>query len=544
MAFLLVGCLGSLLAAFWHGSSLLSQETPRQKFPSLPKHNRPKLPSDERLGNLQCAAYGGPSDDVARDMVYWQNIPSDHAYKSPFFPEDGVERYLTFEPDGGGFNNIRMAMEVVLTLAHAMGRTLVLPPDQNMYLLYKQDNHQKREFGFQDFFPMEDISNSQAGLKIITTKEFLQRIGVTGKLRDLETGEISFPPMNWTVWDMDTNRVERQLNPWLRKVGYVPLNWNPDECLVAFPASPGSLDALEETWENLLHTKDGLPDHRQFIGHPTPVYGSSILRLQENHRRRKHLCLYNRTMQEQVVIHFPGKRKFGGRLLTQFYMYVFFENWKQYVWTARFIRDQVRYRDEIQCAGARVVEAVRQRARHRDPVNNPYGDFDAFHVRRGDFQYRSTRISAMEMYNVSRDEIPEGATVYIGTDERDKSFFANMSAHFDVVFLDDFAHLLKGVNTNFYGLIDQLITSQSRTFFGCWYSTFSGYINRLRGYHTDRLKLPGFERGITNSFYYAPLENKYRMREYWPISGSDYAREFPISWRNIDQGIGQMDEEL
>lgn len=79
---------------------------------------------------------------------------------------------------------------------------------------------------------------------------------------------------------------------------------------------------------------------------------------------------------------------------------------------------------------------------------------------------------------------------------------------------------------------------------GCWYSTFSGYINRLRGYHTDRLKLPGFERGITNSFYYAPLENKYRMREYWPISGSDYAREFPISWRNIDQGIGQMDEEL
>ena len=64
-----------------------------------------------------------------------------------------------------------------------------------MYLLYKQDNHQKREFGFQDFFPMEDISKSQAGLKIITTKEFLQRMGVTGKMHDLETGEISFPPM-------------------------------------------------------------------------------------------------------------------------------------------------------------------------------------------------------------------------------------------------------------------------------------------------------------------------------------------------------------
>lgn len=75
---------------------------------------------------------------------------------------------------------------------------------------------------------------------------------------------------------------------------------------------------------------------------------------------------------------------------------------------------------------------------------------------------------------------------------------------------------------------------------GCWYSTFSGYINRIRGYHADRLKLPGFQRGIVNSYYYAPSYTKDRMREYWPISGTNYAREFPIAWRNIDQGIGKM----
>ena len=100
MAFMVVGCLASLLASFWHGSSLLSQRTPKRRFPSLPKHNRPKLPSDERLGHLNCEAFGGPSEEVARDMVYWQNIPSDHQYKSPFFPKE--EKYLTFEPDGGG----------------------------------------------------------------------------------------------------------------------------------------------------------------------------------------------------------------------------------------------------------------------------------------------------------------------------------------------------------------------------------------------------------------------------------------------------------
>lgn len=466
-----MGCIVCLLTSFWHGSHLLSQGTtqssPSLPFPSLPRHKekRPPLPSDARLQHLSCQAHGGPSDEVAQDLVYWQHIPSDNAYKSPFFKhDDGVERYLTFEPDGGGFNNIRMAMEVVLTLAHAMGRTLVLPPNQNMYLLYKTDAGQKRFFGFQDFFPMEEISRSMAGLKVISMSEFLERVGQSGQLHDHETGRVSFPPGNLTRWDTNSSRVTNVLNPWLRKVGYVPLNWNPDECMAAFPSRPESTDQLQQTWEILRHDPDGLPPYSQFIGHPTPVYGSAVLRLQENHRERERLCLYNHTLQSELVLHFPGKRKFGGRLLTQFYMYVFFENWKQAVWTARFIRDHVRYRDEIQCAAARVVEAVRQRARQRDDAHNPYGDFDGFHVRRGDFQYVSTRLSAMEIYNASREEIPEGTTVYVGTDERDKTFFKDMAVHYDVVFLDNYMHLLQGINTNYFGMIDQLVTSQSRTF--------------------------------------------------------------------------------
>ena len=72
---------------------------------------------------------------------------------------------------------------------------------------------------------------------------------------------------------------------------------------------------------------------------------------------------------------------------------------------------------------------------------------------------------------------------------------------------------------------------------------FSGYINRLRGYHTDRLKLPGFEHGLIHSYYYAPSEHKMSMRQYWPVSGAVYAREFPMSWRNIDQGIDELWKE-
>jgi hypothetical protein len=42
------------------------------------------------------------------------------------------EKYITFEPDVGGWNNIRMQMELVLVFAAVTGRTLVIPPEQAM----------------------------------------------------------------------------------------------------------------------------------------------------------------------------------------------------------------------------------------------------------------------------------------------------------------------------------------------------------------------------------------------------------------------------
>jgi hypothetical protein len=81
-----------------------------------------------KLAGLRCMEeYGGPDDAYAEaEMAFWSDIPSDAGYKSPFM-DDEEERYLTFEPDHGGWNNIRMAMETALVMSHAMGRTLVLP---------------------------------------------------------------------------------------------------------------------------------------------------------------------------------------------------------------------------------------------------------------------------------------------------------------------------------------------------------------------------------------------------------------------------------
>ena len=65
---------------------------------------------DESLGNfslagLSCERFGGPSDAASQEMVYWSDIPQDNRHVSPFYHPN---QFLTFEPDSGGWNNIRM----------------------------------------------------------------------------------------------------------------------------------------------------------------------------------------------------------------------------------------------------------------------------------------------------------------------------------------------------------------------------------------------------------------------------------------------------
>jgi hypothetical protein len=73
-------------------------------------------------------------------------------------------------------------------------------------------------------------------------------------------------------------------------------------------------------------------------------------------------------------------------------------------------------------------------------------------------------------------------TIFIATDERNKAFFQPFRlGGYDIVFLDDFKYLLEGVNTNYFGMIDQLVASRGDVFLGCWHSTFTGFIMRMRG---------------------------------------------------------------
>jgi hypothetical protein len=490
-------------------------------------------PDSHRVAGLNCDKYGGPSEEIAAEMVYWQDIPRDAEYTSPFAKYGKSPKYLTFEPDEGGWNNIRMSMETATVLAHAMGRILVLPPEQQMYLLSNDRNKKNNRFTFKDFFHFDSIADEHPSVEVISMEEFIQREAMTGHLKDKDTGKVTFPPNNETTWD-GHGRTGRQYWLWLRSATVAPI-WFFDNCVAAFPSEPGPeaterVKALRQTIRSPT-TPDFI---QEYFDNPTEVNAPPQARLREQLGTRREICLYDDDLQNEKVIHFMGDNASGARLLVHFYAFLFFENYHQDLWIKRFVRDHLRYIDEIQCAAARIVHAVRQKAIQN---GDPDGNFDTFHIRRGDFQYKDTRISADQIYENTNDVLVENSTIFIATDEKDMSFFEPLRKHYNLLFLKDFTHLIEGLNTNYMGMLDQRIASRGRTFVGVYYSTFTGYINRMRGYHSQKDKMPGWEKGEINSYFYVPLGSKLEMRMYSGIKNPMWGREFPVGWRDIDHDL-------
>lgn len=385
-------------------------------------------------------------------------------------------------------------METAVVFAVATGRTLVLPPQQKMYLLWQgKDNSHKTEFSFGDFFHFDSIAQEHASLKVIHFDEFLRRVALTGQLRNQSTGEVSFPPGNLTDWtggkNWESARTGKTKNLWTWFRQVTPkLDWQYGVCMAAFPAQRGNVgtDRMLKALQNLLSEEaEERPDTeeqqrwlkrmRSYNGHPTPVNASVEMRLRELLADRRHLCLYDSFWQNHPIIHLVGEEKQHGsnRMLVHFYAFFLFEGTHQLkkvdsffgvflyndllystsdfhmdLWTKRFVRDHLRYLDEIQCAAARVIEAVRKIAREVSKSND--GGYDSFHIRRGDFQYKAMKMSAEEIYvNNSKKLLKDGRTVFIATDEKSTDYFKPLAERYRVLFLKDFKNELGDLNPNY-----------------------------------------------------------------------------------------------
>lgn len=471
----------------------------------------------------------------------------------------------------GGWNNIRMGMETAVVMALAMGRTLVMPPEQKMYLLTKskkgqkhqfslkdvfhldsiaedmkvltKSESQKHQFTFKDFFHFDSIAVEHEAVDVISFEDFLKREAMTGNLHDKSTGAVSFPPKNQTNWDGQLVNYEAGkfgVMAWLRTVTR-NVDWDWGKCLAGFPKEAGAEASirLRDIHLEVMTNESAISQdmrHQRYMGNPTPVDAAPAARISEMMADRRELCLFDETMQQEKFIHLMGDNDSHARMLVHFYVFLFFEDWRHDLWMKRFVRDHLRYVDEIQCAAARVVQQMRLKSRTN---GDPSGEFYTMHIRRGDFQYKDTRVEADVIYENSRPFLKENATVYIATDERDKKFFDLFRKHYHIYFLDDFDDQTFTLNTNFYGMLDQLIASRGKVFMGTFYSTFTGYINRLRGYHSQKQKLEGYETGALNSYYYIPRNKIEDVRQFRSFYQPFWGREFPGGWRDLEHGLGE-----
>jgi len=433
--------------------------------------NAENKPQDHRVAGLNCERYGGPSEKIAAEMIYWEDIPRDAQFVSPYATYGKTPKYLTFEPDVGGWNNVRMAMETATVLAQAMGRILVLPPEQTLWNLDKEAQQGDNQFTFRDFFHFDSIAAEYPAVEIISMEEFFKREALTGGLTNRYTGKVELPPFAVSSWNGHF-RSSTDKWMWLRNVTTVPI-WSYDDCVVGFPAAPGpegvrSLEAVRAR----IPAKDQ-PWVAEFGSGITAVDAAPIDRLREVLDTRRNMCIYDEKYQNEKVIHFMGESDLGARLLVHFYGYLFFEDHHRDLRTKRFVRDHLRYVDEIQCAAARIVDAVRQKAIEN---GDPNGIYDSFHIRRGDFEtiFPYSFVSAEEIYENTKDILVPNSTVFIATDEQNATYFDPLRKHYHLLFLDDFRHLLGDLNKNYLGMVDQREASRGRTFVGTHYSSFSG----------------------------------------------------------------------
>lgn len=401
----------------------------------------------------------------------------------------------------GGWNNIRMEFEIMVVLAAATGRTLVLPPDNPMYLLHRDPDNKHR--GLQQFFQGFDHI-----VDVITTAEFFQKEMVEKKNYPLPTGKRNrtrvLASLQNCLWIGKSDNSCIHLFDYMTTIADLVPNWHGEHhCLI-----------MDD--ENWFKDKIGNVNNAQrqqqiekFCAKRVPIY-------------------YNQDTHDAPLLHFHSHKK-NTRLLLHFYTFIYFTNPKIGNHYRRLVRDRVRYSDDIFCAGGRIVKSLIEESmgRHFNGAGAEAGYF-SMHIRRGDFQWPKMRISAEEWFENTKPwlEPDEQHLLYIATDETNRTWFEPLMKHYQVRFLDDFSELagLSKLDPNFVGMIDQVVAAGSRVFVGTYFSSFSAYIGRIRGYH-----------GISGKkMYYSHLD-RWNETHNWAYPHASYsAREYPIGWAGID----------
>jgi hypothetical protein len=445
------------------------------------------------------------------EVVYWRWIPDDLEHESPFALHD--DKLLLFHLDEAGSNNVRLGLETVIVTAHAMGRSLVLPPkDQHI-------DHLEGGFGVEDLYDMRGLKK-QKGMIILTMLEFLQK--ERPRLLDGLHGS--------SLWQYIDEAAD-----------FKPAWWNR---VLALPANAAELGN---------------------DGGAGALLRAPLIRARLDHfAKGRQIEYYAQKMQVSRLLYIPsGRSNSSQRLLQHHYSFNFFADPNEQSFYKRFVRDRVRYKDEFHCAALEILGLLRDDVGARG-LGHTSGlratgrtgprPFVALHVRRGDFsvQYPDTIISAADIVKNLGELVPKGAIVYIATDDpqgvcercrsghwdaplcgigeealgrkgclEDPSWDAFKEAGWEVRFLKDYSArspALKKLSPSLHGMVEALVCARAGIFAGTYFSTFSGFIHLIRGYH-----------GLAEQTYYHTHGHRDDLRSKESI-GQGWPREWRYGW--------------
>ena len=103
---------------------------------------------------------------------------------------------------------------------------------------------------------------------------------------------------------------------------------------------------------------------------------------------------------------------------------------------------------------------------------------------------------------------------------KDPSWKAFTEYGWHIKFLKDYKNhsFLKDSNSNVHGMVESIVCSRAKVFGGTWFSTFTGFIHRLRGYH-----------GLGESTYYHSPGHVTQPQNAQSV-GHGFSREWRAGW--------------
>jgi len=335
------------------------------------------------------------------------------------------EKYITCTPRFAGFNNERMVLELAFSFAHTLNRTLVLNPP------FWVDHLGNTNKDIGEFFDFEDLAK---GVKVISYSEFVQRMG--------------FKNPTYNMWQLDEFFQNKEFE------------------------TSGLVYRLPENYRSNMYWV--------FVWPKIPPKESDDYQLLERfagpHRHQFYDVFTDPKMLSAKIIHFETRTLFG-----HFYNAIYYSDFALYQTLLWKVKNFLHFREEFFVKAERII-------------NRLGPSYSAMHVRRGDFQYRTQKnLPYTKIYDNTYNLLKHNETLYLATDETDVAKLEReelpiLKQRYNVRMFRDFKHLIEGDTPEYmWGVIETLVCSYARVFIGTKASTFSGYIQRLRGYYPDTI---------------------------------------------------------